>query len=76
MCRVPRCGIASALRMVGGVGLLDLAMGGGADPGAQLALGRILLQTDPVRAEHILVAALAVWPRKAGATWARGGAGE
>jgi hypothetical protein len=75
MCRVPRCGIASALRMVGGVGLLDLAMGGGADPGAQLALGRILLQTDPVQAEHVL-AALAVWPRNAGATLARGGAGE
>ena len=36
-----------------------------ADPTAQLALGRILLQTDPARAEDVLQAALAVSPRNA-----------
>jgi Flp pilus assembly protein TadD len=35
------------------------------DPTAQLALGRILLQTDPVRAEQVLLTALASTPRNA-----------
>jgi Flp pilus assembly protein TadD len=45
----------------------DLSVGGEpeADPAAQLALGRILLQSDPVRAEHVLLAALAGSPRNA-----------
>jgi len=45
----------------------DLSMGGApeADPAAQFALGRILLQTDPAQAEHALLAALAGSPRNA-----------
>lgn len=35
------------------------------DPTAQLALGRVLLQTDPVHAEQVFLAALAGSPRNA-----------
>ncbi len=37
----------------------------GADPTAQLALARVLLRTDPPRAEQVLQAALAAAPRNA-----------
>lgn len=58
------------LWILGGCGTArspDLSMGGEpeADPTAQLALGRILLQTDPARAEHVFLAALAGSPRNA-----------
>jgi Flp pilus assembly protein TadD len=71
MCRLPRCAILLCLLWVlGACGTAtppDMSMrtGPNADPTAQLALGRILLQTDPVRAEHVLVAALAGSPRNA-----------
>lgn len=68
MCRLPRCAVLLCLLpILGACGAATtpdttVQTGRDADPAAQLALGRILLQTDPARAEQVLLAALAGSP--------------
>src|SRR5271169_5263780 len=71
MCRLPRCAVLLCLLWIlGACGTArspDMSMRTepDADPTAQLVLGRILLRTDPARAEHVFLAALAGSPRNA-----------
>jgi Flp pilus assembly protein TadD len=71
MCRLPRCAVLLCLLWIlGACGTatspdMSVRTEPAADPTAQLALGRILLQTDPARAEDVFLAALAGSPRNA-----------